>query len=227
MELYALIEAAQKENKESTANIFSHFHPTIKKLSKGLHYEEAETDMIILFLELIKNINIENFYDADDKQIASFIHKYLRNRSLDLFRKYELRHTPWIEMNYDILSDENTPDIESTVFISMLLNALIPLQRQVILRKFIYGFSDAEIAKQLGVSRQAINRIKNRALDNLKKILIKDGGEIVGRKDNRTCLQSRYMDSTNSSTNILYSQEPREKRSAPRRTRSKVSNHYI
>ncbi|WP_165916429.1 RNA polymerase sigma factor sigma-70 region 4 domain-containing protein [Marinisporobacter balticus] len=53
---------------------------------------------------------------------------------------------PWVEMNDDLLSDENIPDIESTVFISMLLDALIPLQREVILRKFIYGFSDAEIA---------------------------------------------------------------------------------
>jgi len=203
MALYALLEGAQREDNQSTVDILSHFHPTIKKLSHSLHYEEAETDIIISFLELINSIDLKKFRKADDRQIASYIHKYLKNRSLNLFRRYRAKYEPYTEINYDILTDQNAPDIESKVFISMLLSSLVPLQREVVIRKFIYGFSDSEIAKQLGVSRQAINRAKNRALENLRKILTEDGGEIIGRKDNRISFQSRNMGSFNNNSNIL------------------------
>ncbi len=184
MGLYSLIEAAQNKDKQSTVDILSHFHPTIKKLSNGLYYEEAETDLIIVFLELIKSMNIKRFSNADEKQIASFIHKYLKNKSLNLFRDNKTRYKPCIEANYDLLEDKSIPNICNSLFISLLLDSLIPLQREVIVYKFVYGFSDKEIAKQLKVSRQAINRIKNRALNNLRIILTKDGGEQFGRKDN-------------------------------------------
>ena len=225
MRLYSLLEGAQKKDKQSTADILSHFYPTIKKLGNGLHYEEAETDVIIVFLELINSMDIEKFYKADDEQISSYIHKHLRNRSFNLFRRYKAKYTPYTQINYDILSDPNTPDLDNKLLISMLLKSLVPLQREVIIRKYIYGFSDSETAKQLGVTRQAINKAKNRALNNLRKILTSDGGEEIGRTDNRISIQSRNMDSSNGSSNILYFKKSRKKGFTSRRKRNKISKH--
>lgn len=42
---------------------------------------------------------------------------------------------------------------------------------EIIKKKFIEGFSDKEIGLLLGVSKQAVNRAKNRGLNNLRKTL--------------------------------------------------------
>ncbi|KAA8666397.1 sigma factor-like helix-turn-helix DNA-binding protein [Clostridium sp. HV4-5-A1G] len=43
--------------------------------------------------------------------------------------------------------------------------------KKVIIKKFFYGFTDTEIGKQLSISRQAVNRLKNRALERLRNFV--------------------------------------------------------
>lgn len=171
MSLYHQLREWKNGNKEVVEDILALFHPTIRKLSSGLYYEEAETDMIIKFLELISKLDLRRFRDADDKQIFKYIHKYLRNRSLDLFRKHKSRDISCIHVDCDLLIEQRNSYVENTVLISMLIASLNPFQREVITRKYIYGFSDREIAKQVGKSRQAINRIRKKALRGIRKNL--------------------------------------------------------
>lgn len=89
-----------------------------------------------------------------------------------------------VSINYDLLCNDSYVDFDRNIFISELLDSLPINQRKVIILKYIYEFSDTDIAKQLGVSRQAINSTKNRALKNLRNIAYADGGEVVGRKNN-------------------------------------------
>ncbi|SHK59335.1 RNA polymerase sigma factor, sigma-70 family [Tepidibacter formicigenes DSM 15518] len=227
MELYLFICKAQKGDKKSISDLYLDFYPTIKKLSNNIGYEEAETDLTISFLELIKNMDIKCFFNKDNKQIAKFINTFLKNKSVDFFRKYVLKKKEMVEINYDLLSDNSNIDFYSNVFILELLEKLSYLQKEIITKKIIYDFSDTEIANQLGISRQAVNSTKNRALNRLRKILIQNGGEEVGRKDNRISIQPRYMDSSNGSINILYSQKPRKERSSSGRERNQVSKYYI
>lgn len=227
MDLYALLCNSQKGDKDSTRDLFLDFYPTIKKLSKKINYEEAETDLIISFLEFIKKINTEKFFYKNNKEIAKFINVFLKNKSVDFFRKYVLKQEEFVEINYDLLKDASNLDLNSNIFISELVQKLPLRQRQVIIKKFILEFSDIEIAEQLQISRQAVNSIKRRALNRLKKILINDGGEYTGRKNNRTSLQSRYMGSFNNSSYILHSEKSREKRSTSRGKRDQVSRYYI
>ena len=59
------------------------------------------------------------------------------------------------------------------------LNDLSEKQRFVIIQKYIIGFSDVEIAERMNISRQAVNRLINRALENLRnnsKVKIYEGG---------------------------------------------------
>jgi RNA polymerase sigma factor (sigma-70 family) len=188
MDLYNLIRDSQLGDTNSTSNLYLDFSNTIKKLSKNIDYEEAETDLIISFLDLIKEIDIDSFKDKDNKQLAKFIHTYLRNKAVDLFRKYVMKKKIVIGINYDLLCDNSHVDFDNNIFISSLLDSLPEKQRKIIILKYIYGFSNIEIAKLLKVSRQAINNVKNRALKNLKSIASVEGGEIVGRKDNRISL---------------------------------------
>ncbi len=44
-------------------------------------------------------------------------------------------------------------------------------QKSVLIYKYVYGYSDCEIACALGITRQAVNGLKNRALTVLKELL--------------------------------------------------------
>ncbi|TCO70636.1 RNA polymerase sigma factor [Marinisporobacter balticus] len=203
MELYDLFKRAKNNDKNATYKIIKDFSATLKKLSNSLHYEEAETDLIIELLKLIKNINIEKFKDSHHKQIAKYIHMHLRKRTLDLLKKNENKINEYIEINHDLLADESIADTENTVLTFILIKSLVRQQRDIITMEFIHGFSEKDIAQILKISRQAVNRAKNRALNNLRKIFIGGDGEWIGRKDHRVSRQSRYKDSTNSSSYIL------------------------
>lgn len=227
MELYDLLKRAKNNDQDATYEIIKDFDGTLKKLSNSLYHEEAQTDLIIELLKLIKHIDIEKFKDSNNKQIAKYIHMHLRTKALNLLKKYRNKCKDYMEINHEIVADENIADIESVVLTSILINSLVKQQREIITMKFVYGFSEKDIAQVLGISRQAVNRVKNRALNNLRKIFIGEGGEAIGRTDHRVSLKSRYMDSANSSPYILYSQKPRETGSSPRRKRNQVSKYYI
>ncbi|TCO68102.1 RNA polymerase sigma factor [Marinisporobacter balticus] len=217
MELFVLLEKAKNNDKDAAYEIIKDFGATLKKLSKSLHYEEAETDLIIELLKLIQNIDIEKFKDSNHKQITKYIHMHLKKRTLNLLKKHENKFKECLEINHEILADDSIADTESTVLTSILIKSLVKQQRDIITMEFIQGFSEKDISQILGISRQAVNRAKNRALNNLRKFFIETGGESIGRKDHRASRKEWYMDSTNSSPYILYSQNPREKGSSSRR----------
>lgn len=169
MSLYYQLMEWQKGNKEVEEGICLKFYPIIKSLSKKLYYEWGETDLTIALIELIKSIDLTKFED-NDKRIAKFIYKFLQNKSIDLFRKYCNKRQEDLPINYDILYTE-TPDFSSNIFISSLMDSLPPMQRRVIEKKFLYKYTDKEISELLGISRQAVNRAKNRGLKNLRKKL--------------------------------------------------------
>ncbi|WP_326828376.1 sigma-70 family RNA polymerase sigma factor [Tissierella pigra] len=134
---------------------------------------------MIELLSLIRNIDIRKFKDSSHRQIAKYIHIHLRKRALNLLRNRK-RELSFMEINYYILADTSKANVEDTVLISILIKSLPKKQRDIIIMKYIYELSDMDIAKILGISRQAVNRLKNRALNNLRKFFLEEGGHSIG-----------------------------------------------
>jgi RNA polymerase sigma factor (sigma-70 family) len=174
MDLYEELNKAKKNDKDAIYEIIKDFSNTLKKISDSLHYEEANTDMIIELLKLIKNIDIKKFQGSSNRQIAKYINMHLSKRSLNLIKAKENQSLDYLEINYDILKDETIADVESIVCTSMLIEFLEKQQKNVSVMKFIHGYSEKDIAQILGISRQAVNRAKNRALNNLRKIFTEE-----------------------------------------------------
>ncbi|HAU5285300.1 TPA: sigma-70 family RNA polymerase sigma factor, partial [Clostridioides difficile] len=57
---YELIVLARNNSVDDLQEILFMFKPLVKKLSRVLNYEEGETDLIIFFIELIKNIKLSS-----------------------------------------------------------------------------------------------------------------------------------------------------------------------
>ena len=49
------------------------------------------------------------------------------------------------------------------------LSLMNPKQRKILVSYYYYNYSDAEIAKMLNISRQAVNKLRNHGLQFLRK----------------------------------------------------------
>lgn len=171
-ELYYLVNEAQQKNKNSLMEILEKFTPLIKKYSRKLNYDGSETDLIITLIETINAIPLSRTnIIKEDKYIVGYIATSIKNKYIFLSKKYSKIYEKEIELNLDIANNETSNSMEECILLRMLLDKLPKLQRNIIIQKFIKDFSDSEIANQLNISRQAVNRAKNRGLKNLQKYL--------------------------------------------------------
>lgn len=171
-DLYWLVIESQQHNKTSMTKIIERFNPLIKKYSRKLNYDGAETDLIIALIEAILSLPIlKNKNFKKNKYIIGYIHSSIKNKYIYLSKKNSKILNTEIELNLDILNNNNFSSIDEPILIKCLLDNLTELQRTVIIQKIFNNYTDIEIGKKLNISRQAVNRIKNRALNNLRKSL--------------------------------------------------------
>ena len=67
-----------------------------------------------------------------------------------------------------ILSQDSSP-FEERVELELLCGNLTERQKHILVLKYRYGYSDAELSEKLHITRQAVNRAKNRGLQELRK----------------------------------------------------------
>ncbi|WP_432662000.1 hypothetical protein R9X47_15655 [Wukongibacter baidiensis] len=119
MTLYYQLKRGQNGDKCAIEDIYLRFHPNIKKWSKKLGYEEGESDITIVFLELLKNIDVERF-QRDDKEVEKYIYTFIKNKSIDLIKK-NARKKEILPIDYEVLYDEKASNFESNVFMLLYI----------------------------------------------------------------------------------------------------------
>lgn len=169
--MYEAIKGFQKGDRNAIIIVINDFKPLIKKLSKNLYYEEAETDLIIALIKTLKQVDLDKFDYNRKGQLVSFIHKTLKNKQIDLYKKKQIHRHEECEINLEIILGKEI-DFTTNIFINDLLGQLNKREKEIICKKYIYQISETEIAKSLNITRQAVNRTKNKALNRLKKYLI-------------------------------------------------------
>lgn len=171
MNLYSLVLLAQNGNDDALISIISKFNPLINKLSRKLSYEEAETDLVIYFIEIIKNVDLNKFNQECEGKLVSYINVAIKARCIDLFRKYIKNKLTEVELNVAITQEsKNDNNMEDYLFIYQVVDMakLTKTQKDFIIEKFIYERTDLEISKKFNVSRQSVNKTISRALKNIK-----------------------------------------------------------
>lgn len=169
--LFQLIKKSQDGNQNCTLEIIKKFSPLINKYSRKLNYDGSETDLIICILETVLHIPI--LKDSNMKReecIINYIHISVKRQYIRLSKKYNVIYNKEIELNTDIIgvySIEN--DLNNHLIINQLLDKLPFLQLSIIKDIYLNDISESYIANKLNISRQAVNRTKNRALNSLKK----------------------------------------------------------
>ena len=165
--LIELIENLKKQDKSSLEALEQEFGGLIcffgKKLGGGDYPEELKTCL----LEILCSINTENFKPDNSNALQRYIAASLRNRYIALSKekqKYE-------KTNIGIFDDNltYTVSLDERIMIKDMLNLLSKRQRDIITYRYIYGYSDIEISRFLNISRQAVNRLKLRAINTIRE----------------------------------------------------------
>lgn len=166
--LYESIYAAKNGEEEALTNLIFIFEPAINKFSRQLGYDCAKTDLNIFLIEFIKKVNLNKFDPKADGKIFNYIYNSIKNKKINLFNKNIKNKIDTLPIKLEYIKSYD-PSIESEILISEFWKFLTKYQQIIIKKKFFEGFSDMEIAQDLNVSRQSINRCKNRAFNRIKE----------------------------------------------------------
>lgn len=171
-EIYSLVSDLRKGNKDSSLTLIRKFNPLIIKYSRKLNYDGAETDLVISLLEILNKISIDkNPNLQSDECIVGYINTSIKHKYINLSKKNCVIVQKETELNNDFLGEESLNNIDDSLFVNELLSKLPNFQKEIITQIYINNVSESSLAKQLQISRQAINKTKNRALNNLRKHL--------------------------------------------------------
>lgn len=170
-DLKCLVSKSKNGDKDCLMEIIERFTPLLKKYSKNLSSDEVFSDLEITLIETIKAMPLKKHSSMKEEQIVAYINKAIKSKYIKLSKKNKLIANREIELNLDIAGIDYMDKIERKNIIYSLMDKLTSLQKEIIIQKFIYGYSEVEIAKKLHVSKQAVNKSKKRALETLKGYL--------------------------------------------------------
>lgn len=162
-----LIDLIQNNQEEA----YKSFEKLIDFYSRKLEYEDAVGELSLFFFELINGIDLNKFNTDNTDGLSRYIKTSLKHKYIALSKQRQAEEFLLCELN------ENTTGItvnfETKQKLKYLLSLLTQKQRTILYYRYFYLLSCAEIAKLLGISRQAVNRLENRAIKFLREIMTK------------------------------------------------------
>jgi RNA polymerase sigma-70 factor (ECF subfamily) len=177
--LIGLIERAQSNgDPEAFDGLYLLFADRIFRylLSRLGRVEIAEEIVSQVFLHLMKKIDRYQIAPKDNATIfPAWLYRLAHNKMIDVLRKMQRREHVSIEQAEMVAEPSSLLDVvEEQIDFEQLLRTLKLLneqQRQVLLLRFVEGFSIAETAQILQKSEGAIKALQHRSLENLRRYL--------------------------------------------------------
>lgn len=174
------IREAQSGSQQHMLEIIEKFRPLLRRYARLLNYEDAINDVTVEFIALLTQMNISIFANKGDGAVVCYINQAVIHSYVMLSKRHSALYAN--EILIDDLSDERRYHIEGQTaqsdadlfdFLALFPEgALTCGEQNVLVQKYYFGYSSAEIAKRLGTSRQSVNQTKARALKKLRKKII-------------------------------------------------------
>lgn len=177
--LIGLIERAQSNgDPEAFDGLYLLFADRIFRylLARLGRVETAEEIVSQVFLHLMEKIDRYQIAPKDNATIfPAWLYRLAHNKMIDVLRKMQRREHVGIEQAELVAEPKSLLDVvEEQIDFEQLLRTLKLLneqQRQVLLLRFVEGFSIAETAQILQKSEGAIKALQHRSLENLRRYL--------------------------------------------------------
>lgn len=173
------IREAQQGNQDAMLYLIQKYAPLLKHYSKKIYQEDAFSELMLAFIELIQHIRTERLISSADGAITNYIAISVRNAYISCIKKIieEKDRTKPLEDFTE--SDEfrllnalpgKSSEFDFLEFLKDFPN-LTEKEKKVLLLIYYDDYSIAEIASLLKTSRQNVNQIKTRAQRKIRLML--------------------------------------------------------
>ena len=164
--LKKLIIEFKKGNTDAFYLIYKVFKKLIRLYAARVDYEETTAELHLFLIELLHKLDLSRFSDDYSYSLQKYIAVSIRNKYLDILKK-QIERIQKSSPLFEFLSVKEEYKDEK-IMLPDAFALLTPKQKSVLRCKYILGYSDVEISKMMGITRQAVNSIKNRAFAVLR-----------------------------------------------------------
>lgn len=169
--LYELILLSRKDDISSLETLILKFQKLIKKYAYMLKYEDAEQDLILHFINVIKSMKLNDSM-KNDPILISYLSKSVKNEYIRLSKQKNKLNEVALDININNKNNATELDFD---YISDLLNkCLTEKETSIMSLLYINGYKVSDVSKVMNISRQAVNQCKNRSLLKLRNLLEED-----------------------------------------------------
>lgn len=171
-ELIELIKRFKNQDMSAFSEIYDNFKNLINSYSYKLGGEDYNQELTVFLLELLYDVELSRFMDDCSDGLNRYILVSIRNKYYAMSREKQ-EYNNFLH-NGDINQLYCRPTADAKLLIKEMLKLLSKKQRDIIIYKYIYGYSDTELGALLNISRQAVNRLKNRAVEAMYEYYINE-----------------------------------------------------
>ena len=177
--LIDLIKLAKSGDEPAMIEIIEKFKNLINKYVRLMNYDEdCRSELILKLISLVKNeIDIDKLRNCNDGVLVKYISQAIRNHYITIskvnsqIRNFETGYDQ--EAFVDLLGDrpQSSRDIEDKLLLNTMQSILTEREFICVYSIVIDGWTAEKVAKKLGITKQAVNQCKLRALNKLKNEL--------------------------------------------------------
>ena len=172
------IREAQAGSDTAMLEIVKAFEPSIKKFTRLLNNDEdCRSELILKLISLVKlDIHLDQIDNQSDGGLISYIYKALYVYYILLSKKknfknyYEISVNDGTFMNHTASNIMCHNDTYDALLIETLKQVLTEKEFSYVDQIVLKGYTAEQVADKLGISKQAVNQSKNRALNKLRKL---------------------------------------------------------
>lgn len=166
------IRKGQKGDDQAVLALISKFSPALKKYARKLGTEDAYYDLQADFLELVFHFDCEKQRETSDGAIVQYLSQSIYHAYIKLLRQLIDNKVPTMSVDelIDSILDPNAEVYEmNEIQIDIPPTLLTHQEAEAFFQICIAGYSAAEIARRMRISRQSINQAKRRAISKLQQ----------------------------------------------------------
>ena len=172
-----LLRQAKQYDPSALAEIYDLYSPglyryAVRLLNNPDVAEDCVAETFSRFLYALRN------HGGPETYLRAYLYRIAHNWITDLYRREPITQN---DDFIDLLTDPSstTADMVDDLLegekVRTAIKLLTPDQRQVVVLKFLEGWSNAEVAESLKKPVGAIKSLQHRALGSLRRILSEDG----------------------------------------------------
>ncbi len=165
-EMIAIIKEVKKQDMSHFGELYEVFEKLIHHFEFKLNFDDAGQELTVFLLELLYATDTDKFKPDKSDGLQRYIAVSLRNRYI-LISKRQRRYITASNELYDDMGCYSI-ETEKNIDLKTAMELLSERQRDAIIYRHIFGYTDVEIAEIIGVSRQAVNGLQRRGIKILR-----------------------------------------------------------